>query len=890
MDDLLGEDWQKPAKPAPTIPPNTTAFANNYSSLRASPALPLSGNASPANLSRPSSTVNGAKAPTNDSFGNLLPLKAQKAGSSLSMQERQKQLMEEKRRQHEQQAQLWDRLDSGKSTPDIRQSSPAAQESEDDILAAFNKNAPVNKATYFSPPPPSEQVSRKGTPSLSQPPVTTGFDDDDDTFGLNELARRNNGRRVAQTIPKGDDEDDVLGDLARPVTQRPQPAPRHSLDEPMLQGDVHSAMPPEDELHGGEEDRALAELIDMGFPADTARIALAESGGNVQHAVGYLLQQAHEESRQQAREDSSRNSSRGPQPRREQAGRDPTPSWMRQGDSLPPRRPEGDQHTNGDRDPAQVAQEYGAKFFKSANALWKAGQKQVAKTVADFQQQDGESTQPRWMRDPSTESGGRLTSQRRPVDPAAKVSPSVDLTDEAAMLDAPRQRPPKPPRPSASAQAVDDQGRRSSPPVESLPQRPAVQARPRPVQTPPIGSDRRPTTKLSRQDVEDQTAQAYISPARRKKTTPIPEPAPEPEVDLFSPAPPKTSSPIPTPASSKPSPARPASRSSPAPPKLSIPQRNIPSISPSALAASATHRKAGGEHFKRGDYGAAHDSYTAALTPLPSNHPIAIIVLSNRSLTALKTGDAKQAITDADRALEIIGPGQGQGETIDLGSGEGTKEMKEFYGKAVMRKAEALEHLEKYADAAVVWRLAIAAGAGGSVSLSGRDRCDKAAGGASKAAAAPKTVPPRTNKPASRPSPSKPQNNTFTRPSASSNSAVAKLRLANAEAERADDEKFALSDAVDARLTAWRGGKTDNLRALLSTLDAVLWAEAGWKKVGMGDLIVPGRVKVVYMKAIAKVHPDKIPQDATTEQRMISGAVFATLNEAWDKFKTDNQL
>jgi hypothetical protein len=34
----------------------------------------------------------------------------------------------------------------------------------------------------------------------------------------------------------------------------------------------------------------------------------------------------------------------------------------------------------------------------------------------------------------------------------------------------------------------------------------------------------------------------------------------------------------------------------------------------------------------------------------------------------------------------------------------------------------------------------------------------------------------------------------------------------------------------------------------------------------------------------------QIPQDANTEQRMISAAVFSTLNEAWDKFKTDNKL
>ena len=34
----------------------------------------------------------------------------------------------------------------------------------------------------------------------------------------------------------------------------------------------------------------------------------------------------------------------------------------------------------------------------------------------------------------------------------------------------------------------------------------------------------------------------------------------------------------------------------------------------------------------------------------------------------------------------------------------------------------------------------------------------------------------------------------------------------------------------------------------------------------------------------------QISQSATTEQKMISAAVFANLNGAWDKFKTDNNL
>ena len=85
-----------------------------------------------------------------------------------------------------------------------------------------------------------------------------------------------------------------------------------------------------------------------------------------------------------------------------------------------------------------------------------------------------------------------------------------------------------------------------------------------------------------------------------------------------------------------------------------------------------------------------------------------------------------------------------------------------------------------------------------------------------------------------------------------------KLRAANAAAEKADDEKFALTDHVDAKLVTWKGTKADNLRSLLGSLDKVLWPEAGWNKVGMQDLVMPNRVKIVYMKAIAKVHPDKV--------------------------------
>lgn len=878
MDDLLGEDWQqKPATSAPASRSNIAAPAPSYNRFIGIPSLSISGNASPANLSRPSSTVNGTSKPTtpanNDSFGSLLTLKGKGgAATSVSMQERQQQLLEEKRRQQEQTSQLWDSLGSGRSTPAIRQATPATPaEDVDDILAAFHKDAPVDRASHFSPPPQSSRASGASTPAYPQPiPSVTGqsLDDDDDPFGLAEASKRSNGHTVAPTRDsEAQNDDDILGDLGKPVSARTTKPTRHDedpLQQRMLDEDESTQSPDLEFVEGGSKtppaDRQLAELVDMGFPADTARIALSETGGNLQNAVGWLLQQAHEESRQKARGQQSASRTRSPQvgsrspPRRAHQDRDPMPTWMRSQDSSRASSTANRREAlDGEKDTTQVAQEFGTKMWKSANSLWKASQKQMAKTIADLQQDPSgaDPSQPKWMRDPSLDSNPQR--QRQPSAPdRSKQAVVPTLTDEAAALDGPREQPQPPRRP---AQGPTEARGRS--PAEPQTQRRTQE--PRFIQQAPRAVETHPATKLSRQDVDDQSAQAYVSPARRKR--PTPEPTAKPvsgEVDLFAPTTlSSTSQSRPTPPTAA---ARsiPSPRPPPAPSKPKAPPRVVPSVSPVVLQSSAAHRKKGGEHFKRGDYAAAYDSYTAALNPLPQSHPIAIIVLSNRALTALKTGDAKIAVSDSDRALEIIGIGQGIGETIDVGGSEVPKDMKEFYGKALMRKAEALEHMEKYADAAGVWRQAIEVGVGGPVSLRGRDRCEKAA--SPQPATAPKKAPPARPS-ASKTMPTRPLGNSQQRPtlpSPSSGEAVKKLREANAAATKEDDEKFALSDSVEAKLTAWKGGKVDNLRALLQSMDVVLWPEAGWKKVGMSDLVMPGKVKIVYMKAIGKVHPDKV--------------------------------
>lgn len=821
MDDLLGEDWQKPSKPATSTTPSLTPTPS-FNAPRSQtqtpisiPVLPQSGRSTPQSISRPSSTLNSNGAAKSDQFGALLGLKSGKATTSnVSIQERQRQLVEERRKQQEQQAHMWDSLGggnnsgsgkaSGTGTPNVMNGEQVGQ--EEDIFAAFSKDAPVNKASHF--PPPS-------TASPSVPAETGGFDDDDDPFGLGALPKVSNGHRNVESTPIADD--DVLGDLGKPVEQRPAIA------------ETAARPPREPTPDNATEDGVVTELVDMGFPLDNAKIALAESGGDVQRAVGWLLQQAHEESKQKARKEEPTQRHRDPQSRSRE-NREAEPQWMRPTDrsSSAARRHDSRSPAAREKDAAAVAQELGNKLFKGANSLWKASQKQMAKTVADFQggSATGEaSSQPKWMQETSGDPS-RSTSQRRE---GKQRQPEKDVTDEAAMLDMPRDRPMRPARPD-------------SPPTYDMAHRAAqAQVKPRFMQQAPPVQDKRPATKLSRNEAEEQSAQAYISPARRKRPTPTPTPAAE--VDLFSPAPAApanrgpSSKPLPSPSTARPAQAQ-AHRPPPSP-RPQVAPRTIPQVSSTALRTSAIHRSTGTESFKRGDYASAHESYTSALAGIPQQHPIAIVILCNRALTALKTGDPKAAIVDAERALSVIGPGNGTGETVE------EKPMQEFWGKAVMRKAEGLEALEKWPEAAQAWRTAVEAGVGGAIAARGRDRCEKAGAPKSKPVAASKPPPPNA-KPAAR------------KPGPGEAAAIASLRAANAAAAQEEDAKFAATDAVDARLTAWKSGKSDNLRALLQSLDQVLWEGAGWKKVGMSDLILPGKVKIVYMKAIGRVHPDKV--------------------------------
>lgn len=296
-------------------------------------------------------------------------------------------------------------------------------------------------------------------------------------------------------------------------------------------------------------------------------------------------------------------------------------------------------------------------------------------------------------------------------------------------------------------------------------------------------------------------------------------------------------------------------------------RRELPYLDAGLLASSSQNRTRGSEAYKRGDFAKALGYYDTALTDIPRSHPIRILSLSNRALANIQIGASKPALTDCEEALGIIGPAYGVHEVIDDAGRE--LPMTQLWSKLMSRKATALEMQEKTQEALTVWQELVRSGFSDTAAMESRQRCEQML--------APKV---------------KPVAKASTAPSQASVAAVKKLRAENAKQASSEAEKHSLYESVNGRLSAWSTGKDQNIRSLLSSLPSVLPPTilTTWKPVTLADLITTGKVKVTYMKALSKVHPDKISRTASVEEKMIAAGVFATLNGAWDSFKTQNNL
>ena len=910
MDDLSALDWST----GPENARNAKSYGIPSPAFAALRSTPLPGRASPG-PQNPSNPPSKARTPTKDSFSNLVSFGSASTNKTLTLQEQQKRLLEQKERQQaaeqkqfqpryiEDEEQFWNNLGSGRSTPasasqppvsgaqfqnltgepdrygTTNGSSKARTEDVFDILAAFDADTPVDSSTHF-PKPIERSIAPSGAEqqSSSTLPKTTDTGNelsqkdlyevhDDDPFGLAGLHKQRSGKPQgsASHDDEQNDDEDILGLLGRPISKLPN---LPTMADPVSVSSERQPVHP--------QDQAMAELVEMGFAAERAREALeiTESGVDVQRAVGWLLHKAHSESRQKVRARRSSNEgtrqSRDPKIDRKSGSRptlrqsersdpartkDRPPQWKQ-----PQRSPSSSNRL--EKDPAQTTSELGNVLLKTAGSFWKNSARKVQQAVNEFNS-DSDSSQPKWMKEPGT---SRCNDHTTSEGDTARIGPRSStkekwesVTDEAMLLESDRacrlpRKPPKRQGPSLGPSA--DNSRDHSPAMSSrsrqeFPTQPVV------LRQQQLGAQSRSDIKaaLNRKVIDEQASQAYVSSARRPKSTPK-APASASEPDLLESA--SQPEPWPTNEAATNQPFqfdRPSHQSIPVALRPTAPSRRVPPVSPMSLKAFHADREAGNEQFKRGDYSAAHRSYTSSIKSLPANHPMTIILYTNRALTALKIGEPKTAILDAEAAITAIGPSRGEGEIVDLANGQLPKPMRDYFGKALMRKAEALEQMEKFKEAALVWKEAVEGNHGGAMSIQGKLRCENIV-----APQQPKRSKPSMVKkpPSPAPIPSDVSYLSGTSTRTRSTVAVKKLRAANAAADRIDDERFALANTVDAKLVEWKGGKADNLRALLGSLDTVLWPGADWKKIGMAELVLPAKVKVLYIKGISKVHPDKV--------------------------------
>ena len=530
----------------------------------------------------------------------------------------------------------------------------------------------------------------------------------------------------------------------------------------------------------------------MGFTPQQARTALAatDSGVNVQEALDSLLAANMVDS--EVEQPSRRSRPREPEDLHAPStsrSRTQTPAV----DSLA-----GSGALNADKILAQ-ATEIGSNLFSRANAFWKQGKEQVQKAYEEAAK--GSATppsdgRPKWMQSAPQVEPVSTRRAERTLQSDFEYAPNDDLPQST-----PRERKPSGPNTTTQKYA------------------PSVA----------------PSRKDDLASMFSEDTPIYVSPHRRR------------------PGHPSTSaraSPNPTPA--------PTVAAAP-PPRRVI---QVDPVSSSALSSCAASRMKGTEKFKLGQFAEAEGAYTSAITCLPPNHALLIVLYTNRAASRLKTGDSGGAAGDCTTALRIMGVSEDLGGIRDLelavldGPGVGSigrLEPKEQAVKAIQRRANAFEAMERWERARADWEklagLGWADGKAREEAFRSAKRCRETVVGGSGLTNGDAT-------PASKP---KPRSNIHVRREIPpSGEAVRKLQKTAAAQEAEDSLKADLKDSVDARITAWKSNKENNLRALIASLENVLWPELGWVKVGMHELVTPSQVKIRYTKAIAKVHPDKV--------------------------------
>lgn len=96
-----------------------------------------------------------------------------------------------------------------------------------------------------------------------------------------------------------------------------------------------------------------------------------------------------------------------------------------------------------------------------------------------------------------------------------------------------------------------------------------------------------------------------------------------------------------------------------------------------------------------------------------------------------------------------------------------------------------------------------------------------------------------------------------------------------------EQEEDVVRIKLDPKIKHWseEHGQKKQLAALLSSLHLVIWPEAQWKQVNLGDLLEEKKLRSCYKRASLKVHPDKT-KDLSAEQRFLAKRIFDALTQA----------
>ncbi|CAO3625088.1 unnamed protein product [Cunninghamella echinulata] len=356
-------------------------------------------------------------------------------------------------------------------------------------------------------------------------------------------------------------------------------------------------------------------------------------------------------------------------------------------------------------------------------------------------------------------------------------------------------------------------------------------------------------------------------------------------------------------------------------------------------------RNHGNDLYKLGYYGEAEKSYSQALAILPQIHDLSAIISNNRAAARLKNGQYRQCLIDCNFVIERAHDrcrNESKDKTTILEGGISFQWHDQLV-KALHRKATALEATMRLKEAQSIYEELISIDSNDGKARQGLIRCQPSStppppttATKNKNPTSSFTSPGYSPTASSTPSSSSNKNNntnsyfnnnTFnsngfnnnnksnnfngSTPSSSAfpdldysifefndnnnnneppSKAVKEMRERQAKLAKEEAERLEKTDIVDIRIQSWKKGKEKNLRALLTTLDTVLWPSVQWQGATINELLEPKKVKICYMKAIAKVHPDKLSSSATVEQRLLASGVFTVLNQAWDDFRTNNKM